>query len=473
MARLGPTLGPTLAPRLAHVAGGDGVFTILLAAHGLSTGDGVLTMTTTGALPVVLALATPYYAIVIDPDHLNVADSYAHAMAGTPIVLTDAGTGVHTLVTGAAVHLTPITFSHTFTIGSTPGNTVYDVRTMNNLVGDVNTVIQAALSTGADYTPVDAFDFDEPAADTCSGCDDGPSVQLVSSVPTVVVTVASPHGGAAPQLADGSAYWSTDNTVFAFTTEAFAFAVRIKITAKPGAQYGFIGRGSSASAHYRMSIDASGFPAMAAKQAGGEDVATVAADITDGAWRWLIGGRTVTGQLLWLTLVDGSAAVAFPAARDLTNGGAVFGLWPGVGGIGVGIACEIDHLIGWSGAAAENVYTNRAALLTVLGAAPADVIDQFVTFAGAHSLEDGDGAFRASTTVTLPGGIPAATDLWGIATGHGATELGLADSYAHAIAGTPLTLTSSGAGVQTLDDNATAVHSTAVALADSPFTVID
>lgn len=84
---------------------------LLLTAHGLSTGDGPFTLTTTGVLPTGLATATDYYAIVVDTDHLLLAASRADALASTEIVLTDAGTGTHTLVTGAAYNATALTFS--------------------------------------------------------------------------------------------------------------------------------------------------------------------------------------------------------------------------------------------------------------------------------------------------------------------------------------------------------------------------
>ena len=444
------------------------------APHGFGTGDGPLRATkgADDSFPAPLAAATPYYSIVVTPGTFKFADSKAHALAGTAIDITTAGVGVNTLITGAAVHEAPISFSHTFTVGSTPGNTVYDVGTLTqNTVVAVNTVIQAALVTADDYTPVDAFACDEAAADTCVGCDDGPGIPLVSSSAGVVVTVASPHGHAAPQVANADNWTTAETTLFAHTTNAFAFAARVKFTAKPAGQSGWLARGTAASAHYRMTIDASGFPAMAAKQSGGESSASVAVDITDGAWRWIVGGRTVTGELLWITLVDGSATTAFANTKDLTNAGGVFGLW--AGSVAGGVACEVDHLIGWSGTQAETVYANRAALLTALGAAAPSVTDQFATFVGAHGIVDGDGPFRATTTVTLPAGIPAATDLWGIATGHAANELGIATSYANAIANTPVTITDAGTGVQTLGDNGTAVHTTAVALVNGVNPVVD
>lgn len=54
-------------------------------------------LTTTTTLPAGLALATDYYYIRIDDNTFKLATSYANAVAGTQINITDAGTGTHTL----------------------------------------------------------------------------------------------------------------------------------------------------------------------------------------------------------------------------------------------------------------------------------------------------------------------------------------------------------------------------------------
>ena len=117
MARMGPRMGPTVGPRMGPsitFGGGTAPLSLLLAAHGLSTGDGPFTLTTTGVLPTGLATATDYYAIVVDTDHILLAASRADALASTEIVLTDTGTGTHTLVTGAAYHAEAWSFSGDF-----------------------------------------------------------------------------------------------------------------------------------------------------------------------------------------------------------------------------------------------------------------------------------------------------------------------------------------------------------------------
>lgn len=54
-------------------------------------------LTTTTTLPAGLALATDYYVIKLSDTTFSLATSYANAIAGTAINITDAGTGTHTI----------------------------------------------------------------------------------------------------------------------------------------------------------------------------------------------------------------------------------------------------------------------------------------------------------------------------------------------------------------------------------------
>lgn len=54
-------------------------------------------LTTTTTLPAPLATATDYYVIKVDDSTFKLATSYANAVAGTQIDITDAGTGTHTI----------------------------------------------------------------------------------------------------------------------------------------------------------------------------------------------------------------------------------------------------------------------------------------------------------------------------------------------------------------------------------------
>lgn len=54
-------------------------------------------LTTTTTLPAGLAVATDYYVIKVSDTTFKLATSYANAIAGTAINITDAGTGTHTI----------------------------------------------------------------------------------------------------------------------------------------------------------------------------------------------------------------------------------------------------------------------------------------------------------------------------------------------------------------------------------------
>lgn len=54
-------------------------------------------LTTTTTLPAGLATATDYYVIKVTDSTFSLATSYANAVAGTAINITDAGTGTHTV----------------------------------------------------------------------------------------------------------------------------------------------------------------------------------------------------------------------------------------------------------------------------------------------------------------------------------------------------------------------------------------
>lgn len=56
-------------------------------------------LTTTTTLPGGLSLATDYYVIKVTDTTIKLATSYANAVAGTAINITDAGTGTHTINT--------------------------------------------------------------------------------------------------------------------------------------------------------------------------------------------------------------------------------------------------------------------------------------------------------------------------------------------------------------------------------------
>lgn len=88
-----PTQGALPAPT---VTANSTLSTITITAHGFTTGERV-TVSTSSALPTPLVINTAYYVIVVDDNTIQLASSYANAIAGTAIQLTDVGAGTGTI----------------------------------------------------------------------------------------------------------------------------------------------------------------------------------------------------------------------------------------------------------------------------------------------------------------------------------------------------------------------------------------
>lgn len=69
---------------------------ITLTAHGLHTGQRIV-FTSTDTVPAGLSSGTERYAIRIDANTIEVATTYANAIAGTAIDITSVGVGTHTM----------------------------------------------------------------------------------------------------------------------------------------------------------------------------------------------------------------------------------------------------------------------------------------------------------------------------------------------------------------------------------------
>jgi hypothetical protein len=99
-------------------------------AHGMITGDGPFQLITSGTLPAGLSTGTNYWAIDVSANELEVATSYANAIAGTQVDITGDGTGTHTLQRAQYLVV--------------PGDTVQKVK--------VSAGIQTAASTTAEIS---------------------------------------------------------------------------------------------------------------------------------------------------------------------------------------------------------------------------------------------------------------------------------------------------------------------------------
>lgn len=115
MVRMGPTMGPRLGPTLGpNPAAGDplvGFSTTMITVSfedylefptdldvaQVETGSGPFRVTTDGVLPTEYAVDTDYWFIKLTSSTGWLAASEADALANNRIVLTDAGTGNHTL----------------------------------------------------------------------------------------------------------------------------------------------------------------------------------------------------------------------------------------------------------------------------------------------------------------------------------------------------------------------------------------
>lgn len=154
-----------------------------------------------------------------------------------------------------------------------------------------------------------------------------------------------------------------------------------------------------------------------------------------------------------LALATAASALPFPPAVGCA--GIVPDSWS-VGAQRLGVAAEFDLEV-WSTA------TVNLTAAELFAAVPRALVKADVTFTGeadddtltaaSHGLLNGDGPFQVSNAGgALPGGLAAATDYWII---YGsANTFKLAASFADALAGTAIPLSTDGTGTHTLSDTA-------------------
>lgn len=85
-------------------------------AHNMVTGE-IFRIASSVTLPTPLAAATDYYAIVSSPTVFKAATTYANAIAGTAIDLSDAGVGTITVTPQAAFPAPLLTSTNYYVIG--------------------------------------------------------------------------------------------------------------------------------------------------------------------------------------------------------------------------------------------------------------------------------------------------------------------------------------------------------------------
>lgn len=104
-------------------------------AHGLTTGLKVQA-TTAGTLAVPLAVSTDYYVIKIDADYFALATSFANAVAGTKIAITNVGV-TSTTLTAVALAGGSITFQ-----GSNDGTLWTDLAVATSIASTGSVILE-------------------------------------------------------------------------------------------------------------------------------------------------------------------------------------------------------------------------------------------------------------------------------------------------------------------------------------------
>lgn len=238
-----------------------------------------------------------------------------------------------------------------------PAPSIYDQRT----AADLNTYLQTLLGSALDFTPTGYWPT--PLAAAASWAEVVAGKDLVAQVGAVMV--ASPHGFAAAQVAGADNWQVADVAALNSTTQALAVLTHGTFTA-PAGTAPFVDKGSIASPHYAGQLTAAGHPVAHMKQMGPPTSIELPVDVTGAAYRWLIPvARSITVPEAWCAIDGTKVQTPFGALLDLNNAFASFGLFAGPGLPG-GVTCAQEWLAVWFGAAAENIRTFQAPLLTAL-----------------------------------------------------------------------------------------------------------
>lgn len=95
-------MGPHAAPQTFTINPADSIATVT-GGHGFEDTQGPFQVTAATTLPTGLTAATDYWVVVLSPTTFQFASSYANAVAGTPVLVTTAGTGALTVTQVDAV----------------------------------------------------------------------------------------------------------------------------------------------------------------------------------------------------------------------------------------------------------------------------------------------------------------------------------------------------------------------------------
>jgi hypothetical protein len=236
----------------------------------------------------------------------------------------------------------------------------------------VDTIMRAQSGQNVDFSPAAGWAFDDTGLATTDAVDFVGGVTLASGGANAVrvQSVSAIDRAVHIELGDVAGYWSNAASAnLDVGTTAFAFAARVRFSAVGTGSFWLSKTSNTATGYYGAGLDGTGRLSCVVRATD----ATVAStspvgNLADSVWRWLLLGRSITNAVIWACSELGTNTAAFLAAKDLTTL-ARFGLWYNLFGTAQGGASgDVDHVLFFTGAPAENVFTNRLTLRTSMEA---------------------------------------------------------------------------------------------------------
>ena len=254
------------------------------------------------------------------------------------------------------------------------GSTRSPIYTARN-AAEVDAIVRAQSGAAVDFTPSFGWHFDEEGLGTAQANDYISNTAHLYSQGASATRVQGPTGSddkAVTQVIStaAGAWRCNDVNHVDMTTGAFAFAARMRFSAA-GAGAWFISKSSNlANGYWAIGTTATQLSVSArATDATTAGTNTGALNYYDNVWRWVLFGRETGTGLVWVYHPLANAQAFFANGKSVSNttSGAYFGLWFNLFGTGIGgNTCDISELLCWKDAAANNIYNNRATLVTAL-----------------------------------------------------------------------------------------------------------
>lgn len=190
--------------------------TLGVTAHGMTTGDFPVSLTTDGVMPGGVVSAQQYWAIVVDANTIKLAASYDDAIAGTAVDITSAGSGTHVALIGN-LNL-PASVDVVLDRSAKVIHLLYDSGTQRfGLVTDTDALGLASVDWGLiGGTLTDQADLVAYIATAVTGlldlkgstdCSANPNYPAASKGDAYIVTVAGKIGGASGTSVDAGDWY--------------------------------------------------------------------------------------------------------------------------------------------------------------------------------------------------------------------------------------------------------------------------